>query len=1370
MRASEESIKAHLRQLLHKDNNWPMDVAAQLPDLFLEHESTVPKPRAKNYPNLTPMNDPYVASNPIQNFAESNDQTSIDENTHGSTNLLGKAEVRGNASGPIKLAASSHVNGVMVHDEDNDQFYVHPTRKFPTASTTSAEKSTPNELLGNTGRVNRQSGTVPAASPSLGNSVLPPQPLLQLVSRIIRTQGEKVCTLLPDDERQSGKYPCSFGCGHAFRNAADLFRHQAILFPQDFWFCAHCGNPERPHAKHIFTRKDKFLKHLKSNHPEVDIGTISQSKVRGVKPMFPKKCELCLHHHHTSWEDRRKHIMIHCNKRAFLNIPSRRPPSRRELPMGDDQGGNDDDNDDSGDDNDDQNGPADDPGNKADGYADNGSSDDPPNGEPENSHDHNFDFGSASDVPFDFDPWFSFESMSYPTSIKLQRLLDESREASNQTDPYPIRWLGRVNGKGATAAVHKVALPIDLDTGKKVSRKYYAVKQYVLCDTANYSRFQQEVEAYTFLERHAHSSFTSIIRCYGTFEYTGNRGRLTRNLLLEYGECDLREYRADTPIPRDTKDIVSLWWSLCNVTRAIRSIQTLEGDDGQRIRGTHGDVKPDNILRFGDTFKLTDLGFAHFAADVQESNIKQECMEDVTKPYESVPAQSNCDLGTSQAAKDIWDFGHVLVSTITWAVLGFSNMQQLEQQTSVSRSNADTDVSAINLAIDSLRIAMKSNSDHCQAYTARMLDFAEQMLDSDQSQRFTALDLFCAFGETLQSTSFSPSVPWSRYLSSPEDDRAVYPQGPASGPGGAVHEQSHEQDISKAVPVSLTLDCPIYQWQINSHESLFNALSWASAGSRDIVLLLLAPLADEEWTRPPKYHSPFLERQPACRKRNVMQHTGSNSLNEALSSNSRKKSSSTLPRSGSLPRSYSQRSTSNKFLCKTCGSSFKGRYLQGSLARHTKLVHGSDFLIRQRQVKRYSIGGSYSRFQSAQNPGETHTPRQKKREEWQEHRIAESRVKRQEDKDGRARADISTIRQPLSVLQTNTWSPHYTPLNRTPSHSDASDTYDDEKCLVDNSKRSSMRHCSQLTDSRPISIREITLESRYRTYGSDTPSFVPKSDLSEHLSKHVVMDELARTYTRTPAFCIDLSHQPPQHQSSCSRPGAALNRGHIQCQCSPRRRRSCAVTIDSNRQKQPSSYDCCEGLSDQYGRSNEAPTATRQWMYPNTISIPHPDADGRPPIYAGRHMSMDSAVVYYQRFVLFLASSFAHPLTLCSQYCSIEYCSIEHTPRHDNHLNNPRDVVSEQDLIEHIAQAMEQYLTGRQEKLWVLHIPISCHSRPETYRMLRRLFSEFWHSPRRQPFRRGFHIRFIEMQGAAQFEQSQEHSLQQVRALTDQFQ
>jgi hypothetical protein len=294
--------------------------------------------------------------------------------------------------------------------------------------------------------------------------------------------------------------------------------------------------------------------------------------------------------------------------------------------------------------------------------------------------------------------------------------------------------------------------------------------------------------------------------------------------------------------------------------------------------------------------------------------------------------------------------------------------------------------------------------------------------------------------------------------------------------------------------------------------------------------------------------------------------------------------------------------------------------------------------------------------------------------------------------------------------------------------------------------------------------------SRVVTHSFDEPSLVPDSRGSGTSS---LVEALMRVYFYGSHLgcCRDLSQQSLRHQSSRSQPNAVLDRGHPQCPCSPRRRRSCAITIDSNRQWEPSSYDCRESLSSQRGNKNKAPTDTRQRVYPEVTSIPYQNADGRPPIYTGRHMSMDGTVIHYQGFVLFLASSSAHPLTLRSKCCSMKYCSIEHTPGHDNHLNNSRDVVHEQGLIGHIAQAMEQYLTGRQEKLWTLQIPVNGDIGPETYKMLKRLFSEFWHSLRRQPFRRGFHIHFIEIRETAQSKQTQErYSLEHVRALTDQFQ
>lgn len=110
----------------------------------------------------------------------------------------------------------------------------------------------------------------------------------------------------------------------------------------------------------------------------------------------------------------------------------------------------------------------------------------------------------------------------------------------------------------------------------------------------------------------------------------------TYNLLLEYGEEDLEEFFASTRNypPILNTETIQFWESLANVANALHSMHNLvlKRQDGRHhffsgycsnisdeldmadanTPRWHCDLKPDNILRVDDEFKLADFGFAKF--------------------------------------------------------------------------------------------------------------------------------------------------------------------------------------------------------------------------------------------------------------------------------------------------------------------------------------------------------------------------------------------------------------------------------------------------------------------------------------------------------------------------------------------------------------------------------------------------------------------------------------------------------------------------------------------------------------------------------------------------------------------------------------
>jgi serine/threonine protein kinase len=164
-----------------------------------------------------------------------------------------------------------------------------------------------------------------------------------------------------------------------------------------------------------------------------------------------------------------------------------------------------------------------------------------------------------------------------------------------------------VNRKGGTAAVFKVEIPMDLETGNSSGLMTYAVKQY---PAAHQHSFKREVNALSILHTQK-TAATNIVRCYGTFEHF-TFGETTYNLVLEYGESDLSDYWARNPTPHDSVVLEQFWVSLLGIVEAVSRIHDAELSDSIVYHGVHADIKPDNILCFNGTLKLADFGFTNF--------------------------------------------------------------------------------------------------------------------------------------------------------------------------------------------------------------------------------------------------------------------------------------------------------------------------------------------------------------------------------------------------------------------------------------------------------------------------------------------------------------------------------------------------------------------------------------------------------------------------------------------------------------------------------------------------------------------------------------------------------------------------------------
>lgn len=131
--------------------------------------------------------------------------------------------------------------------------------------------------------------------------------VLRFVKAFIRKQARKGCGLIRNHETQTGNNPCTLGWRRSFKNSADLFRHEEIVYSQSFWYCKLCSAHSHPSENHLFTREDKIRAHMKRYHSEGP--TVASMRVSNIVPATPESCRLCSHFKHGTWKESCKHIV-----------------------------------------------------------------------------------------------------------------------------------------------------------------------------------------------------------------------------------------------------------------------------------------------------------------------------------------------------------------------------------------------------------------------------------------------------------------------------------------------------------------------------------------------------------------------------------------------------------------------------------------------------------------------------------------------------------------------------------------------------------------------------------------------------------------------------------------------------------------------------------------------------------------------------------------------------------------------------------------------------------------------------------------------------------------------------------------------------
>ncbi|KAJ4385511.1 hypothetical protein N0V93_009939 [Gnomoniopsis smithogilvyi] len=171
----------------------------------------------------------------------------------------------------------------------------------------------------------------------------------------------------------------------------------------------------------------------------------------------------------------------------------------------------------------------------------------------------------------------------------------------------------------------------------------------------------------------------------GMIQYVGNceDTHSTFSIILELGDCDLYTAIRNELPPVSPTEINAFWFAMLGLAKALAKIYKTR-KDGLTYNVWHADIKPENILRVGNRFKLADPGEAHIVVAHGESEPAGAFITGGTRTYaapEKAPYLESDAVAHGQVpqSSDVWSLGCVFSVAATYVVLGTQGVLQFDE-------------------------------------------------------------------------------------------------------------------------------------------------------------------------------------------------------------------------------------------------------------------------------------------------------------------------------------------------------------------------------------------------------------------------------------------------------------------------------------------------------------------------------------------------------------------------------------------------------------------------------------------------------------------------------------------------------------------
>ncbi|KAK0729524.1 hypothetical protein B0H67DRAFT_638129 [Lasiosphaeris hirsuta] len=302
-----------------------------------------------------------------------------------------------------------------------------------------------------------------------------------------------------------------------------------------------------------------------------------------------------------------------------------------------------------------------------------------------------------------FDRWREAQTAWCPFVFKLGPELDEKLHphriipfyAKEPIQPYGIGQ----EPSDDRARLYKVYIPAELviasgldnslllqdgsaDAHQSSSTSQHSFWRFALKEFPESLKQSFEKEVKTFRALGAQSG---MIQYYGCYVSTADPDQPTYNILLEYADFDLNGAISEEEPPVLPDEVRSFYESMNEVAATLTNIHHLD-IAGRKYDFWHGDIKPENILRVEDHFKLADPGdsWIQLAPEDGKAQAKAEVYGG-TRTYAAPEKAQWLDVGDTATLpdkvlqnSDVWSLGCVFSIAATYVVLGKQGVKQYD--------------------------------------------------------------------------------------------------------------------------------------------------------------------------------------------------------------------------------------------------------------------------------------------------------------------------------------------------------------------------------------------------------------------------------------------------------------------------------------------------------------------------------------------------------------------------------------------------------------------------------------------------------------------------------------------------------------------